>query len=787
MKTRNEKMNVSILALAVRCALMTTIALPLSAYAADDADALTKPTRSVDFGVLYSSENSARFGQYNGLNTKGFYGLGGFDVRGGDGYDRDKNSALRWKLNGSDLGTTSRNLGASVGEQGKWKFGIGYDELRHNITDTFQTPFLEDTGGNNFTLPSNFGGINSATGQPSANRLTPNQAYAFHTEKEYTTRRNGSVGTSFSFTDQLSAQIDYNHLEQSGAKLIGTGSLGSGINLLGGSTGRAEGNSIIMNPTSYSTDNITAALNWVGDKSHLTAGYYGSLFHDDYNSVSWQNPLTTGASRCVGINCYINNTMSTAPSNSLHQANLSGGYDFSATTKLAGGFSYGYNKQNDSYAPTLIVQPIGNTPNPYNMMQANGLPVSSLNGVVETTHGDIKLTDKSFKDLNLSAGFKFDERDNRTDSNVYKYKNIANAAYTGVNTPYSNRKLQYEAAADYRLTKGQNLNLAYLHESIKRWCNGVVGGAQCVSSPASEEDKISLTYRLKIIDAVNFNAGYSYADRRADTSNFLANAGDYALVTPVSGSAFNAGNYQGFVAYPYASRSQNVGKAGVNWQVTQKLDVALNGRYSYDDYNAQLGVQNGQSAAVNVDTTYNYTSDGSLTAYWSWQNGQRNLTSGTTGNGTAAFTPSQIVEPKNIWSNKLDDNSQAFGLLAKQAGLLGGKLEVLGDMSYSLNTTTYATQVPYNTAVSCSSSASLTCGIVSPIKNELISLKLTGNYKIFENGKLSLSYMYQKLNSNDYFYNGQQFGYTPNRVIPTGLQEQSYTANVVALSYNYKF
>jgi MtrB/PioB family decaheme-associated outer membrane protein len=345
--------------------------------------------------------------------------------------------------------------------------------------------------------------------------------------------------------------------------------------------------------------------------------------------------------------------------------------------------------------------------------------------------------------------------------------------------------LQYEGVADYRLTKGQNLNLTYLHESLKRWCNGVVGGAECVSSPASEEDKVSLTYRLKMIEAVNFNAGYTYANRRADSTNFMANAGNYALATPVSGSALNAGNFLGFVAYPYASRSQNIGKAGVNWQVTQKLDLALNGRYSYDDYNAQLGVQNGQSAAVNVDATYNYTDDGSISAYWSWQNGQRNLTSGAVGNGTAAFTPSQTVSPRNIWSNKLDDNSQAFGLLAKQGGLLDGKLELIGDMSYSLDTTTYATDVPYLST--CSSANTLTCGIVSPIKNGLISLKLTGNYKVLEHGKLSLSYMYQKLNSNDYFYNGTQFGYTPNRVMPTGLQDQSYTVNVVALSYNHSF
>ena len=140
MKTHNEEMKVSILALAVKCALLAIVAMPLVAYAADDeAYALTHPSNTVDFGALYTSQNSAKFGEYNGLSEEAFYGLGGFDVRGGKGYD-SKDSALRWKLNGADLGTTARTLGGSIGEQGKWKLNLGYDELRHNITDTFQTP-----------------------------------------------------------------------------------------------------------------------------------------------------------------------------------------------------------------------------------------------------------------------------------------------------------------------------------------------------------------------------------------------------------------------------------------------------------------------------------------------------------------------------------------------------------------------------------------------------------------------------------------------------------------------
>jgi len=777
MKTRNEEMKVSVLAIAMQCALMATFALPLAAHAdADEADALKHPSNSVDFGALYSSQNSAKFGEYNGLEGDGFYGLGGFDVRGGKGYD-SKDSALRWKLNGTNLGTTSRTLGGSVSDQGKWKLNLGYDELRHNITDTFQTPLQGNTGGNNFNLPENFGTINAETGSPSARVLTPSQLDAFHTEKEYTSRRNASLGTSYTLTPQLSAQVDYNHLEQSGAKLIGTGSQG-GIDLTGGSTGRAEAINIIMNPTNYSTDNINAALNWVGDKSHLTAGYYGSLFHDDYNSLSWQSALASGASACSGTNCYVNNTMSTAPTNMLNQVNLSGGYNFSSATKLAGGFSYGYNKQNDSYAQTSIMQPSGI---PFNMMQANGLPVSSLNGHVETTHGDLKLTNQSIKDLTLSAGFKYNERDNRSDSNTYNYMNLGNDPYTGVNTPYSNKKTLYEVAAAYRLTKGQNLRLAYEREDIKRWCDAVVGGVQCVASPSSNEDKIDLTYRLNAFEDVNFNASYSYANRRANFDhNFLANSGNYALTTAISGSALNAGDYLGYVAYPYASRNQNLGKTGVNWQVTQKLDLGLNGRYTYDDYDATLGVQNGHSAGVNVDATYSYTENLSVSAYWSWQNGQRNLRSGATGNNA-----SQIVAPTNIWTNKLNDDGNAVGLLARHGDLMNGKLEIIGDFSYALDESAYSTQVPY--LATCGNSDTLTCGILSPIKNELISLKITGNYKVHKNGKVALAYIYQKLNSNDYFYNGQQFGFTPNRVMPTGLQEQDYTVNVVALSYSLAF
>ncbi len=793
MKTHNEKMKVKQLVLALRFALVASIAIPTLTYADDDLEALIHPTNTLDFGTLYSTQSSAKFGEYNGINTEGAYGLGGFDIRGGKGYDPDKNSALRWKLGGANLGTTSRSLDGSVSDQGKWKLNLSYDELQHNITDTYQTPLIGSPGGNNFTLPQNFGPIGKGTAT-NTRSLTPTQKGDLNTEREHVDRKNGSISTSYTFNDHLSAQLDYNHLDQSGAKLIGTGSQG-GINVGNGigSTGikgAGEANNILMNPTSYQTDNVNAALNWTGDKAHLTGGYYGSIFHDDYNSLSWQSAVVTpgtgsgASSTCTGSNCYTNNTMSTAPSNSLHQANLTGGYNFTSTTKLAGGFSYGYNAQNSLYAPTNITQ-VNNTK--ANMLWG-ALPFSSLNGVVETKHGDLKLTNQSIKDLSLNAGFKFNERDNQTDSAIYLYRAINsnganNANYTGINTPYSNRKTQFEAGASYHLTKAQNIALNYDHEIINRWCNAVVGGAQCLASPTSDEDKVNLSYRLKALDNVNFNAGYTYANRLANfDKNYRANSGNYAITTVgTASSVLNGGNYLDYVAYPYANRNQNVGKAGVNWQVTQKLDLGLNGRYSYDQYDATLGVQNGYSTGVNVDATYSYAENSSLSGYWSWQNGERNLSNG----GSLTTAPVANTVPNGVWKNKLLDNSNTFGLLARHAGLLNGKLEIIGDASYALDATTYSTQVPYNPA--CGVATSLTCGTLPDINNNLLSLKLTGNYKVLKNGKVSLTYLYQELKSTDYFYNGQQLGYTPNTLMPTNLQPLSYAVNVVALSYSYVF
>lgn len=773
----NKKLTISVLTVAVQSTLMI--------QAAEAA------RNTIDIGGVGVTHQSAKFGEYSGLNESNFNG--GFDFGGGDAYE-GTGGIRSWEMSGTDVGTTSRAFKGAMSEQGKWKLSIGRDELRHNVSDSYQTPLIGTMGSNIFTLPGNFGTTNGkANAYPGATgirTLTDAQKKAFHTEKVGSNRYNTSFGAGFDFTEHLKLNFGYNHLEQTGAKLLAVSSQGGEATptvLI--DTWNKESVSIIMNPTKYKTDTFDLALNWMGENAHLTASYFGSVFRDGFNSVSWENNIYTGSTTlnngaCISTaSCgYQTGAMSTAPNNDFHQLNLIGGYDFAANTKLTGGLSYGRNTQKDIFATNVGVMNTGTSTR------------TNLDGKVITTHGDLKLTNQSFHELTLTAGLKYDQRKNNTASDTYNYNHIGVGNYVGINAPYSNRKTQGELAADYRLTHFQKLRLAYEHENIKRWCENIASGSQCVASPTSKEDKLGLTYKLKATDDLSVSTGYSYAKKKADFDhNFVANIG----TTPVVGgsttgqvySQINAGDFFGFTAFPYASRKEHLVKAGANWQALEKLDLALNARYSKDNYDTTLGVQNANSKGANLDSTYSFNDQNSVTLYVDWQTGYRDLSDGTTSTSAPKSDGSITSAPTAVWSNRLKDESRAIGLITNHRGFLGGKMEINGDLSYSLDKSTYSTVVPYSvsTTVACDDPTKLMCGTLPDIKSSLVTFKLSDSYQLDTNSKVALGYTYQHRVVQDYVYNIYQAGYTPATLMPTNEQAPSYNVSMVTVSYNYTF
>lgn len=791
MKTNQRNLSLSVLALAVQGALAVMVAVPGAAMAEgeEDAAAQINPDNYVEIGGIYNTQDSAKFGEYNGLENNGASVLADFSVKGGDAYAQQPGT-MRWSLTGIDLGTTTREMGASVANQGKWSLGINYDQLRHNITDSYRTPYQGSMGGNSFLLPSTFGTINTTTAGHVGNQnvLTTAQQQAFHQQDVYSERQNTAINAGYHIDRQWSLDFNWKHIDQSGAKLI---SSGTDAGSLDGYTYAGERVAVLMNPTNYKTDNFGLALNWKGDSGFFKADYYGSLFHDEYTGVSFSNPWTnTPVAGTVPASGFPVDTMSTPPSNQFHQLNFSGGYFFTPATKLVGGISYAHNTQNESYAGTYTTGTY--TPG-----------VNSLDGKVDIWHMDMTLTHHAADNLNLTAGIKYNERHNKTASNWYTFKNLGGDTVVAFNTPESYKHYQGELAADYRINDRQNLHAGYEYDEMKRWCDNSVSaatinsmmagagytgtttyynsGTDCVQVPKNREDRLVLNYRLRATDTVNLKAGYTYADRNADVNPSYYN--------PMQGAnpALEGFNYNGFLAFFQASRKENKATLGAEWQATDGLSFGLSGKYAKDDYGATLGVQQGEEYSVNFDAYYMASENTTFNAFVTNQHRTRDMTNGTNGHPTDPL----LSTVTQTWINGLTDNEWMLGLGARQKGLMGGKLVLNEDVTYSLGKTDYTTGPGANYTCTVTTTGgntgNSTCGDYPTIKSQVTTLKISGTYAVDKKSTVVAGYMYQHLSSSDPTYYDYYTAAYKSTTLPAYLTAPNYNQNEFFVAYRYSF
>lgn len=283
--------------------------------------------------------------------------------------------------------------------------------------------------------------------------------------------------------------------------------------------------------------------------------------------------------------------------------------------------------------------------------------------------------------------------------------------------------------------------------------------------PKNTENRLVATYKLKVGETVNFNAGYTYGRRTATVNSSFYN--------PMQANDEGFENF-GYVAFFDASRRENLFKAGVSWQATDKFTLGINGRYAKDDYGSTLGVQDGDVSSANLDASYSYSENASFAAYASWQRRTRNLFTASGRDAVALRT--------TLWSNDLTDQDNTVGVSGKQKGFMHGKLELAEDFNYSLSSTKYSTTLVQNI-----NSAVGNSGTTPTISSKLAQLKFTGTYQFSKASSMLAGYMYQRLRSNDYFYNAYLLGFTPTSLLPTNQQAPNYSVNTVFVAYRYTF
>jgi hypothetical protein len=493
---------------------------------------LTQPQNSIEASVGDVTQGSYKFGEYNGLENHGVFGNGAFDIRSQDAYDSD--SATRWRIKGTDLGLDTRYITGEYGTQGLFRVTAGLDEIIHNITDSYSTPYIGGTSGV-LTLPAtwmvplvprvsasaaNARGLSSNVSDasalvagilkaPTAAQLATSAAIqgadlpAFGQEDLYTLRKRYSAGLDLMPGPKWEFSVGGQHEDRNGAKPMGSISATTGGDI----------STILADPIDQTTDTISAKLVYHDKGDFVQFAYNGSIFKNHVDALTWTNWAQPAASM----------TMSSAPSNQSHQLALSAGFDFSSVTRLVAGAAYTRNTQNDSFlvdASTPLV------------------PRTSLDGLVVTEAFNLKLTSRPTKKLHLSLAYKFDEHNDKTPVSTYAFYdangapsgtniNSAFAAALGVpaallssnvnvnsNRPYSRRLNQFNADADLKLTPTETLKGGLIYSQLERWCTGT--WIDCMDADKTKEGSAALELRSNLTQSLNTSLGYTFSKRTVD-------------------------------------------------------------------------------------------------------------------------------------------------------------------------------------------------------------------------------------------------------------------------------
>lgn len=853
-------------------------------------ESLIKPNNFVEIGGLWVSDDSAKFGEYNGLDKSGGYLNLNLDVRGG-GYGSDTD-ATRWKVVGTDLGLRTRDIQAEYRDQGKFKLNLGYDELQRNRSDTYQTPY-SGAGGNNFTLPSdwvvprvpqvsatgtNFRGLDPTAGlapalvngqlkQPTAaqtatvNNQIAHDRPAFQNVDLYTRRERYDGGFSYNLTPQWEFKASVRHEDKTGYKPMGT--VTSQV---------SEFSATLPDPIDQSTDQYNASINYTGEKGFFQAAYYGSMFKNNVNSLTWQDVSDPTKSA----------TMSSAPDNQFHQFGMTGGYNFSKTMKLVVNGSYARATQNESFLSVA-----------QNNQLPLGLPVNSLDGLVVTKIFNAKFTATPMPKFNIVASYKYDDRDNQTPVNTYIFQD-ANEARAAAASPfnsalglapntlgsniniydnraYSKRLNQFDLQGNYRITSKQAVDLSYQYQKIDRWCNG--SWIDCMDADSAKENTLRGEWRGQINEAVLARVSYAYSQRRVDNYNenaFLAlvpmanqlgvggaatNGSTVATITalqymmqngltgygplagynpPYTGNQLIYGNNGGIIPqalygsrnninelpgmrrFDMADRNRDKLRGMLNWDATERLSFQASGDYNNDDYtNSVFGLKSAKSYMLDFDGTFAFSDTLTATLFYTYQDSRSKSAGDAYGsnsntasvNGFTTIDPAVCYgtilqrnlnakqDPCLVWNTDMHDKTDTLGLSLRKSGLLGGKLMLGADFTWSRAKTdvnvmggSYANNPLAITGAPAGTTAAfyIPAGPLPTVVYDQTLLRLAGEYHIDKKSTVGALYIYGHLSGQDWFYQGTQFGSGTN-YLPTNEQFPAYSVHVVGVSYIYRF
>jgi MtrB/PioB family decaheme-associated outer membrane protein len=671
-------------------ALLLLAFLPAVAWAQDEDSALMPEGLQGDVTVggagVFGQTDSFKFGEYTGINDDTGYFIGSTNLT----YNR---GSYFMNLFTEDLGLDNRSMYWETGLTGNYTVYAEYNQIPHLLNNNTLTQFNQP-GGNLLTL--NPGMV------PAGNTATLNIVNrTFELENERDTALFGIKSTLGKFD----LDMNYKRTDRDGTQSIG----GTGGNSGSPAVIRAT---ILPDPIDQTSHEVHASLSHNREQGQVQLDFDYSMFENSSNSLSWQNPFNNDPSQAPI------NLISRDPDNQSWRVGLSGAYNLTDTTRISSVFQYGIMEQNESLFPFAVGT------------STALLPRTQAEAQIQTIHGTINLTSRPLPKLALNLRFRHYQTINDTPIQGFNYIVNDDPAFTQVgpvNTlPFDTTQNQFNATASYYAFKGTTFKLGYKFDHRKRDFREV---------DETKENTISAGVRSSYFPDIQL--GYSVTlGVREEADNY-----DTSKVFQARFGVPGSDTHPLMKRYDIAEREQMKHSANINFTPTDRTSYGLYYNFVYDDYDtSQLGLQNSQRHDITVDWTYTPSDATVLNVYYTYENIQ---TEQLNREFVPGFIPGDPCNTPNNpgcnWTANHDNDAHTVGAgVAHQYA--EGRVKLSADYWFSDS----VEDITFKTG------SDLSAIDMPKLKTRNHNAQFTGRYRWKPDMDISLSYLYQKFEIDDF-------------------------------------
>lgn len=645
---------------------------------------LYTPDSSISVGLGHQSSDSRRFGQYRDQMDQGAYALLDLDL-----VRRDDATGTWLKLKGNNFG-----LRLDHERQGDWSYFLQGNRMSRS------EPLIVNTGLQG--IGSGMQTVKTTAPKRDVDLKVDHDIYALGTRKYM----------AGGFDVRISARQD----EKKGDRMYGRG------------TGNAM--EFLTEPIDHVTRQWEVVAGYAGRKLQLSGGYSGSAYDNNIPVLG----VSGGAAAFATAPAL--DALALPPSNNAHQLHLSGGYNWSDSSRSSFKLSRAVAYQNTAFSPSFATRLAGSP--------------ESLNGKVATTLAFADLAMRPLQRLDITGVLRYENRDDQTPEEKYIANagtSTSSAGITGFNKPRQLKQLKGTLEAGYQFSDGYRLVGALEQEDLTR--NGSRDKIRVAYRENTAESTQRIEFKRTMSETLNGGVALVHSERTGS---------DYIRDTYINPEISNQ-----LAALMWADRSRNKVRVSADWMPVDQWSLQFIADFSDDSYSGRaLGPRQGKAQFFSGDASYRINEKWNLTTWLS-----REKISAKQSTQDAPATPVVVTR----WDADLRDTNTAWGITLK--GKPRANLELGADLSSSYD-------VAENTMSRVSGP-----GAVKSLPNfyyRQLSLKLFADYALARNSGIRVDVIVDRRRNNDWTW--QNWVYADGTTV-TNLPSEN-TA-FVGVSYRYRW